>query len=107
MKSARITGLTLRFQPASGTCAKGPYMEEAEIDCTVEAFPRRRLAQVADGEWRNFAWTDMSVMGLRSSAVRRRSVCSDSPCPTPWNPIDSSRFPCVPVKVKVPEEPRG
>ncbi|MFJ7061946.1 hypothetical protein ACK8N7_32970 [Streptomyces griseobrunneus] len=118
VKSARITGLTLRFQPASGTCAKGPYMEEGEIDCTVEAFPRSQLAQVADGEWRTFAWTDMSVMGspLQRGETQIGVFGFSVPdavdptgfelcAPTRKNPIDSSGFPCVPVKV--PEEPRS
>ncbi|MFI1227494.1 MULTISPECIES: hypothetical protein [unclassified Streptomyces] len=118
VKSARLTGLTLRITPASGSCGKGPFLKEGEIDCVTEAYPRSQLAEVADGEWRNFAWTNMSVMGspLQRGETKIGVFGFSLPdtvdptgfelcAPTEEHPVDTGAFPCVPVKA--PENSRS
>lgn len=111
VKNARLTDLTLRITPASGTCAKGPRLQEGEIDCVTESYPRSQLAEVADGEWRNFSWTSMRVMGstIQRGETKIGVVGFSLPdtvdptalelcAPTKEHPVDTTAFPCVPVK---------
>jgi hypothetical protein len=111
VNNAKLDYLRLKYKPTDPIC--GP---EQSGYCFRDAYPKSQLAdlqevqQDAGGQWRDYAWHNMSVMGTNVSqgstmlGVVGFSVSDDEKAtgfelcgPTQASSVDTDNFACVPI----------
>lgn len=111
VNNAKLDYLRLKFKPTDPIC--GP---EPSGNCFRDAYLKSQLAdlqevqQDADGQWRDYAWRNLSVMGTNLSqgstmlgvvgfslSDAEKATSFELCGPTKESAVDTDNFACVPV----------